>query len=186
MEMQINDLVSAIRKEGVLVAEAEAEKIIAEAKKKAADIVAKAEAEANAVLKKTENEIEVLKESVRTTAEHAKRDAVLFFEKSVKTEFLKILESDVAKTVKGETLARLIVAAIGDEDPALYTVEVAEVTEGVKGELAKKISEGLEIKPSPEVRVGFKLAAKDGSGYFDCSDDELLSMIAPFFPEISI
>ena len=34
MEMQINDLVSAIRKEGVLVAEAEAEKIIAEAKKR--------------------------------------------------------------------------------------------------------------------------------------------------------
>ncbi len=184
--MQINDLVSAIRKEGVLAAEAEAEKIIAEAKKKADSIVSKAEAEASAILKKTESEIEVLKESVRTTADHAKRDAILFFEKSVKAEFLKMLEADINRTVKEDTLARLIAAAIGDEDPALYTAEVAEVTEGMKGELAKKIKEGLEIKPSPTVRVGFKLSAKDGSGYFDCSDEELLNMIAPFFPEISI
>ncbi|MBO5928837.1 MAG: hypothetical protein J6Q42_02340, partial [Clostridia bacterium] len=101
-------------------------------------------------------------------------------------EFERLLEADIAKTVQGETLARLIVAALSGEEPANYTAEVAEVTEGLKGELAEKIRAGLEIKANPLVRVGFKLAAKDGSGYFDCSDEELEKMVAPFFPELII
>lgn len=186
MEMQINDLVSAIKKEGVLAAQEEAERIIDEAKKEAATIIAKAEDEATAILKKSENEINILKESAINTAEHAKRDAMLSFKKSVQTEFERLLEADIEKTVKSETLARLIIAALGDENPADYAAEVAEVTEGLQGELAEKIKEGLEIKASPLVRVGFKLASKDGSGYFDLSDEELQRMLAPFFPELNI
>ncbi len=186
MEMQINDLVSAIKKEGVEAANAEADKIIAEAKEKAASIVADAESKAAAILKKAESDVEILKESARTTAEHAKRDAMLFFEKSVQTEFEHLLEANIEKAVNGDTLARLITAALADENPANYTAEVAEVTEGLRGELAEKIKAGLEIKPNPNVRIGFKLAAKDGSGYFDCSDEELTKMLAPFFPEMII
>lgn len=186
MEMQINDLVSAIKKEGVEAANAEADKIIAEAKEKAAAIIAEAENKASAILKKAENDVEIFKESARTTAEHAKRDAMLFFEKSVQTEFEHLLEADIEKAVKGETLARLITAALADENPSNYTAEVAEVTEGLRGELAEKIRAGLEIKANPNVRMGFKLAAKDGSGYFDCSDEELTNMLAPFFPEMII
>ena len=43
MELQIQDLVSSIRKEGIDVANAEAEEIILEAKKKAETIVARSE-----------------------------------------------------------------------------------------------------------------------------------------------
>lgn len=186
MEMQISDLVSAIKKEGVDAARAEADKILAEAKEKAAAIISRAQTEANAILKKAEAETGVLKESAKTTAEHAKRDAMLYFKKSVQTEFERILEADIARTVNTEVLARLITAAINDENPADYSAEVAEVTEGLKGELAQKLKDGLEIKASPNVRVGFRLAAKDGSGYFDCSDRELEKMLAPFFPQLTI
>jgi V/A-type H+-transporting ATPase subunit E len=186
MEMQINDLVSAIKKEGVEAAQAEAQRIIAEAQVKAASIVSEAEANANAILKKAENEIEILKQRAKTTAEHAKRDAVIFFERSVRTEFERLLESDTEKTVNGETLAKLIIAALNGEDPADYIAEVAEVTEGLRAELAEKVRGGLEIKANPNVRVGFRLASKDGSGYFDCSDEEILRMLMPFFPELTI
>ena len=184
MEMQINDLVSAIKKEGVEAARAEADRIIAEAKEKAAGIISDAETEAKAIIKKAEEKTEILKENAKTTAEHAKRDAVLFFKKSVQTEFERILEADAAKTVNTETLARLIEAALNGDDPASYTAEVAEVTDALRSELAAKIRSGLEIKANPSVRAGFKLAAKDGSGYFDCSDEEIEKMLAPFFPEL--
>ena len=49
MELQIKDLVSSIRKEGVDAANAEAETIISEAKKKAETIVADAKAEAKSI-----------------------------------------------------------------------------------------------------------------------------------------
>jgi V/A-type H+-transporting ATPase subunit E len=42
------------------------------------------------------------------------------------------------------------------------------VTDALKAKLAKEIKEGLEIKPTKNVQAGFRLAAKDGSGYFDC------------------
>ena len=186
MEMQINELVSAIKKEGVDAAQAEADRIIAEANDKAAAIISKAQNEADAIVSKAEEKIEILKESAKTTAEHAKRDAMLFFKKSIQTEFERLLEADIQKTVNGEVLAKLIVAAISDDEPAGYTAEVAEVTESLKGELAKKLSDGLEIKLNPNIKTGFKLTAKDGSGYFDCSDEELEKILAPFFPELII
>ncbi len=186
MELQINDLISAIKKEGVEAAQAEADRIIAEAREKAAGILSEAVAEAAAARKKAQQEIELWKESAKTTAEHAKRDAMLFFRNSVQTEFQRLLEADVEKTVQGETLARLIIAALHGENPADYAAEVSEVTEGLNGELAEKIRSGLEIRANPNVRVGFRLAAKDGSGYFDCSDEELEHMLAPFFPALSI
>ena len=37
------------------------------------------------------------------------------------------------------------------------------------------------VRPAKGVRAGFRLAAKDGSGYFDCSDDEIMQMLMPYF-----
>ena len=34
--------------------------------------------------------------------------------------------------------------------------------------------------------MGFRLCAKDGSGYIDCSDEELAEQLAPFFRELRI
>ena len=186
MEMQINDLVTAIKKEGVEAAKKEADKIISNAEEKAAIIIKEAKAEADSIIKKAEEKTEILKESAQTTAEHAKRDAMLFFKDSVAKEFKKLLEADIEKAVKTETLAALLEAALKDEDPAKYTVEISAVTDGLKGELADKLQNGLEIKANPNVRVGFRLTANDGSGYFDCSDEELQKMLAPFFPELDI
>ena len=182
MEMQIEDLVSAIKKDGVQAAQQQADEIIAKAKKDAAAIISDAKEQADALLKKAESDIEILKQSAKTTAEHAKRDAMLFFKKSVEEEFSKLLKADISKTVKEETLAKIIIAAINDDAPSSYLLEVAEITDGLKGELASKLNEGMEIKANPHIRAGFRLTAKDGSGYFDCSDEEIEKLLAPFFP----
>ena len=34
--------------------------------------------------------------------------------------------------------------------------------------------------------IGFRLAAKDGSGYFDCSDEEIAQMLMPFFRDMRL
>ena len=148
MELQIQDLVSSIRKDGIDAANAEAEAIISEAKKKAEMIIADAKAEAKNIQETSEKEINILKESAALSAEQAKRDAMLAFK---------------------------------NEDVQNYPVEVAEVSDSLKAELAEEIKNGLEIKPTKSVRAGFRLAAKDGSGYFDCSDEEIMQMLMPYF-----
>lgn len=186
MEMQIQELVSSIKKEGIDAARAEAESILAQAKERAAAIIADANAEAERIGTKARNEIDVMKEGARVSAEHAQRDAMRSFKDAVRCEFEKLLAADVNKVVKGETLAKLIRAALNEENPADYAAEVSETSEGLKGELAQEIQKGLEIRISSGVRSGFRLADKDGSGYFDCSDEEITKMLLPFFPELSI
>lgn len=184
MELQIQDLVSSIRKEGLEAANAEAESIIAEAKKKAESIVSGAKAEAQQFKDAAEKEIAILKESAEVGAEQAKRDAVLAFKTEIQSEFEKILASDIRKELTGDGLGKLIRAAVTGENVADYAAEVSEVSEALKQELAEEIKNGLEIRPSKSVQQGFRLAAKDGSGFFDCSDDGIMEMLMPYFREL--
>ena len=97
MELQIQNLVSSIRKEGIEAANKEAESIIAEAKKKADSIVADGKAEAQQYKDGAEKEISILRESALVSAEQAKRDAVLSFKAEIQAEFEKILAADIRK-----------------------------------------------------------------------------------------
>lgn len=181
MELQIQDLVSSIRKDGIDAANAEAEAIISEAKKKAEMIIADAKAEAKNIQETSEKEINILKESAALSAEQAKRDAMLAFKNEVQAEFEKILSAKIKNNLSDVALGKLIQAVVADEDVQNYSVEVAEVSDLLKAELAEEIKNGLEIKPTKSVRAGFRLAAKDGSGYFDCSDEEIMQMLMPYF-----
>ena len=181
MELQIQDLVSSIRKDGIDAANAEAEAIISEAKKKAEMIIADAKAEAKNIQETSEKEINILKESAALSAEQAKRDAMLAFKNEVQAEFEKILSAKIKNNLSDAALGKLIQAVVADEDVQNYSVEVAEVSDSLKAELAEEIKNGLEIKPTKSVRAGFRLAAKDGSGYFDCSDEEIMQMLMSYF-----
>jgi len=186
MELQIQDLVSSIKKDGIETANREAEAIVSEAKKQAAAIVADAKAEAAKVKDAAEKEISIFKESAQLSAEQAKRDAMLAFKTEVQGEFEKILANDVKKSLNEKAITTLISAALKDEDVSAYAAELAEVSETVKSELANAVKNGLEIRPSKSVRSGFRLAAKDGSGYFDCSDEEITEMLMPFFRDLTL
>ena len=181
MELQIQDLVSSIRKDGIDAANAEAEAIISEAKKKAEMIIADAKAEAKNIQETSEKEINILKASAALSAEQAKRDAMLAFKNEVQAEFEKILSAKIKNNLSDAALGRLLQAVVADEDVQNYSVEVAEVSDSLKAELAEEIKNGLEIKPTKSVRAGFRLAARDGSGYFDCSDEEIMQMLMPYF-----
>ena len=143
--------------------------------------MAEAKSEAKSIQEASEKEISILKESAALSAEQAKRDAMLAFKTEVKAEFEKILSSKVKDSLSDAALGKLIKAAIADEGVENYTAEVAQVSDALKAELAEEIKNGLEIKPAKSVRAGFRLAAKDGSGYFDCSDDEIMQMLMPYF-----
>ena len=54
----------------------------------------------------------------------------------------------------------------------------------MKAALAEEIQNGLEVKVGKGIASGFKLAAKDGSGYFDCTDEEIMQLLMPYFREM--
>ena len=176
MELQIHDLVSSIRKEGIDAANEQAEKIIADAKQKAEDIISKANADAKATTEAATREIETLREGAIENAEQAKRDAMISFKVDVLAEVDRILATKVREALNGETLGKLIKAVVVGEDMSNYTAEVAAVTEDLRN--------GLDVRPVRSVSSGFRLAAKDGSGYFDCTDEEIMQLLMPYFRDM--
>lgn len=181
MELQIQDLVSSIKKDGIDSANKEAAVILTDAKKQADALLAEARKEADKLRQDARDDAEVFKSSALLSAQQAKRDAVLAFSQAVQKEFEKLLASDISKALDEKALADLIRAALRGEDPAAYAAEVSQVTDGIRAELARELEAGLEIRPSKKVGAGFRLATKDGSGYFDCSQEEIARMLDPFF-----
>ena len=173
MELQIQDLVSSIKKDGIESANREAAQILAEAKAQAEKIVADARSEADKLRADAQAEIGVFKASAQLSAEQAKRDAVLAFRQEIGAELTKLLAQDTHKALDDKALAALITAALQGEDASAYAAEVASVTDALKSELAGELKAGLELRLSKKVHTGFRLCAKDGSGYIDCSDEEL-------------
>ena len=186
MELQIQDLVSSIKKDGIDSANKEAAAILADARKQADAMIAEAKKDADKLREDAKAEIKVFKNSAQLSAEQAKRDAVLAFQQEVQKEFGKILAADVNKALDQQALVRLIQAAVQGEDVSAYTVEVDQVTDALRQELAQELKSGLEIRPSKKVGAGFRLAAKDGSGYFDCSEQEIAEMLMPFFRDMHL
>ena len=184
MELQIQDLVSSIKKDGIESANREAAQILADAKAQAEKIVADARSEADKL--RADAEIGVFKASAQLSAEQAKRDAVLAFRQEIGAELTKLLAQDTHKALDDKALAALITAALQGEDASAYAAEVASVTDALKSELASELKAGLELRLSKKVHTGFRLCAKDGSGYIDCSDEELAEQLAPFFRELRI
>ena len=153
----------------------EAAQILAEAKAQAEKIVADARSEADKLRADAQAEIGVFKASAQLSAEQAKRDAVLAFRQEIGAELTKLLAQDTHKALDDKALAALITAALQGEDASAY----ASVTDALKSELAGELKAGLELRLSKKVRTGFRLCAKDGSGYIDCSDEELEAAFQP-------
>lgn len=184
MELQIQDLVSSIRKEGIDAANEKAEQILAEAREKANDIVSRAKTEAKLELETAQREISVLRDGAIENAEQAKRDAMISFKVDVLAQVDRLLAVKVREELSGDSLGKLIRAVVVGEDVSKYAVELAEVTEELKVELAEEIKNGLDVRPVRSVTHGFRLAAKDGSGYFDCTDEEIMDLLKPYFRDM--
>ncbi|MBO4394513.1 MAG: V-type ATP synthase subunit E [Spirochaetales bacterium] len=181
MEIQIQDLVQSIKRDGIEEAKKEAETIISAAKAKAEEIIAASKAEAEKNIENANREIE----SSKALIKQAERDAVLSVKKELEQLLERILAEKVSKDLSEKSLAALITAAIGNEDPSKYAVEIDETKAALKSVLAKQIEKGLEIRPVKGMS-GMKLSCKDGSGFYDFSDEEIAALLRPFLGDMKI
>ena len=124
MELQIQDLVSSIKKDGIESANREAAQILAEAKAQAEKIVADARSEADKLRADAQAEIGVFKASAQLSAEQAKRDAVLAFRQEIGAELTKLLAQDTHKALDDKALAAL--HSLGQEAGVIGEIVLGE------------------------------------------------------------
>ncbi|MEA4860551.1 V-type proton ATPase subunit E [bioreactor metagenome] len=186
MAQQIQDLVASIRKDGIEAAQKEAAQIIADAKQQADALLREARKEAAALVEKAQREMDTRDQSARSSLQQASRDVQLSLKKAILSQLDALLVKTVEKGFEGKDLVTLIekvVTSVGDsasKQVQLSEKDFSALAAQLKTQLQESLKEGLEIKAVDSVSSGFRLAEKDGSGFYDFSAEETAALLKPF------
>lgn len=189
MDVQLQELIDRIKKDGVANAEKSSEKIIADAEKKAAEIISAAEEKAESIIKNAKAETKRMEKASEDAVTQAGRNMILAFREALTAELDKIVRAETVKAYSRELMTKLIPETVkawtkntGAEDLSVLLSEKdlkelqSELTAALKSEIAK----GLEIKPDKTLSNGFRIGVKNGAAFYDYSAESLAELFASY------
>ncbi|MCI7566067.1 MAG: V-type ATP synthase subunit E [Treponema sp.] len=189
MDVQLQELIDKIKKDGVVTAEAEAAKIVEASEKKAESIIADAQAKAAEIIKNAKAETERMEKASEEAIIQAGRNMLLSFKDSLIGELDGLIKAETEKAESKEVLTKLIPETVKawakNADASELSVLLSEkdlkiLESALTSELKAEVSKGLEIKPDKTLSAGFRIGVKNGAAYYDYSADSLAEMFAAY------
>ena len=189
MDVQLQELIDKIKKDGVATAEAEAAKKIAEAEKTAESIVADAQAKAGEIIKNAKAETERMQKASDEAIVQAGRNMLLSFKDSLVAELDGLIQAETAKAETKDVLAKLIPETVkawaknseaSELSVLLGEKDLKALESSLTAELKSEISKGLEIKLDKTLTAGFRIGVKNGAAFYDYSAESLAEMFASY------
>ena len=189
MDVQLQELIDKIKKDGVATAEAEAAKVIEAAEKKAEGIVADAQEKAAEIIKNAKLETERMEKASDEAIVQAGRNMLLSFKDSLIAELDGLIQAETAKAESKDILAKLVPETVKawakNSDASELSVLLSEkdlkdLEKSLTAELKAEIAKGLEIKPDKTLAAGFRIGVNNGAAYYDYSAESLAEMFAAY------
>ena len=189
MDIQLQELIEKIKKDGVASAESAAAKIIADAEKKAASIVSDAEAKADSIIKTAKAETERMEKASEDAIAQAGRNLIISFRDGINKELSALVNAETENAMDNDLLKKIIPDAVKawaanneatDISILLPAKDVKALESGLKTALKGKISKGLEIKADASLSAGFRIGAKGGEAFYDFSAEEVASLFSAY------
>lgn len=189
MEIQLQELIDQIKKDGVEVAESEAKSIVESAKTEAEKIVADAKAQADKILADAKVENERMVKSSEDAIRQAGRNLLISFRESVTRELDAIIGETVNSVYSADSLSQLVVNVVESwaSKPDVEDIEVILNSNDVQllektalSTLKEKISKGVTLKANDNFDGGFRIAVNDGGAYYDYSTDAVIDMMSNY------
>jgi V/A-type H+-transporting ATPase subunit E len=209
MEVQLNELIEKIKKDGVSAAQAEAANVKAGAEDEAKKIIEAAKREAHAIVTRAKEDALGIEKAGVAAIEQAGRDLMLAF----KSEIQKMLNNITAKMVADAYSAELIKGVLPDliknwahkeqeeyqgnqgqqdqTETGSLTVLLAEkdlekLEEAFITALGEALKGGVEVKAVKKIDSGFRILEKDGSAFYDFSAESVAAMLSAYLnPRLS-
>jgi len=186
MEIQLQELLDKIKREGVDTARAESERLLAEAQETRKALLGEAEREARAIVDKARADAARAEESGRAALAQASRDLLLSVRDSLQGLLDSLIRGETAAAFGPEVLAEALpavlksLAAGGTEDLAvlLPPALLKKLDDRFTARLAAELKKGVQLKPAPDLEAGFRVVEKDGAAYFDFSSDTVAALLA--------
>lgn len=188
MDIRLQELLDKIRKDGIEAAQTDAAKVLAEAEERRKAVLADAEREAKALLAKAKADSDRFEEAGKAALEQASRNLVISFRTEIEAVLAAIVRADTEKAFSGSVLEAAIPAVLaawkdkGTDDLAvlLPPAELSKLEGAFRKKLESELKKGLELRPFPGIKAGFRIAEKDGAAYYDFSSDSLAEMLSQY------
>lgn len=189
MEIQLQELIDQIKKDGVEVAENEAKNIVDSAKSEAERIVADAKAQADRILAEAKAENEKMVKSSDDAIRQAGRNLLISFRESVTKELDAIIGETVNSVYSADSLSQLVVNVVESwaSKPDVDNIEVILNSNDVQllektalSSLKERISKGVTLKANDNFDGGFRIAVNDGGAYYDYSTEAVVDMMSNY------
>jgi V/A-type H+-transporting ATPase subunit E len=189
MDIQLQELIDKIKKDGVASAEAKAQEIIAEAEKKAASIISSAEEKADSIIKSGKAETERMEKASIDAIRQAGRNLLISFRDGVNAQLSALIATETSKVYNADMLKTLIpetvkVWASKDDVNSLSVLlsekDLKELEKDLGAALKEQINSGLEIKLDNSLTKGFRIGTKDGSAFYDFSAESVADLFSAY------
>ncbi|MCL1994200.1 MAG: V-type ATP synthase subunit E [Spirochaetes bacterium] len=188
MDIQVQELIDKIKREGIEAASQEVARIKQEAEAEARQIVEAAKKEAENIVTNGKNDADRLEKAGIAALEQASRNLILAFKGEVQSLLDKIVETQVSAAYKDDVLKTalpdLLKAWAGKGDGQLTLLlsegELSKLEGFFKQSLAEELKKGVELKPSRSLATGFHISTKDGSVYYDFSAEAVAELLSAY------
>lgn len=189
MEIQLQELIDQIKKNGLEVAETEAETLLNEAKAQAEKIVLDAKMQADKILSDAERENQRVVKSGEEAIKQAGRNLLISFRESVTKEVDAILNENVKAVYSSEALAQLVIKVVecwadkpdvDDIAVVLSNEDLKSLEETILAGVKEKMQKGVTFKASDNLDGGFHISVNGGNAYYDYSAEAVVEMLSKY------
>ncbi|MDR2394326.1 MAG: V-type ATP synthase subunit E [Treponema sp.] len=188
MDIQLQELIDKIKKDGIESAAEEASRLKSQAEEQAKRIVEAAQRDAAAVITKGKADAERLEKAGVVALEQASRNLVLAFKGEIQALLDTIIAQRLKESYTEDTLKQVLPELISawaakgrDKLDLILSEEALKSLEAYfDGQLAAVLAQGLELKSSRNLTAGFRIAHKDGSAYYDFSAESVGALLSAY------
>lgn len=181
MEVELNNLIDKIKKEGVEQAENNAKALTREAQGKAKKIVADAQRRKDEIIKEAEVQTQNFKKSAEKALKQAARDVLLTLRERVTEFYYRIVKEKVSESLTPEVLKEIIIKTIGnfrkdnilDIEVLLSKADKVKLEKSLLSALRREAKKHFSIMDSANVEKGFRIGEKGQDSYFDFTDEAI-------------
>ena len=188
MEIQVQELINKIKKDGIESASEEAGRIKLKAETEAAQILEAAKKEAADIVVHGKQDAERFEKAGIAALEQASRNLVLAFKGEIQALLDNIVGEEVDKAYSDEILKTALPdlikswAVSGSDSVTVLLPEASlnKLQEFFKGKLTGKLKQGVEFKQDRNLAGGFRISEKDGSAYYDFSAEAVAELLSAY------
>jgi len=188
MEIQVQELIDKIKKDGIRSATEEANRIKVEAQTEAARVLDSARKEANDIISNAKSEAQRTESAGKAALEQASRNLLLGFRDEVQALLNKITGESVKASYNDDVLKQVLpdlIKSWADKGSDSLTVilgegELSRLQGFFNERLAGVLSKGVELKSNRKLTSGFRISNKDGSAYYDFSAEAVAELFSTY------